>query len=142
MENQIKALEHEFAKFKVWWMEQYNTITHVLQLAIGVRNNKIKEQNTRINKLEAKNNNLTNLCYTFSSKIETLEKELDDVKNYSIANNRKLNENIVARDPIQKQLDEISGKYAQLDYAHNLERQLKNALAQVDLNSQTLEELK
>jgi len=51
LKSDMEALEHEFAKFKVWWMETFNTLTHAIQVEIGVRNNKIKELNEKIIKL-------------------------------------------------------------------------------------------
>jgi len=86
------------------------------------------------------------VCYTIISTSEQVQK----LKQYWVDKYNELHEQInditeaqrLKITFLEKQLNEISGKYAQLSYVHNLERQLKNALAQVDLNAQTLEELK
>jgi len=79
----LGALSEEMKKKDEFWLEKYNdlheTVTkmaHAMGVAIGIRNAKINEQAGYITHLKGNVDKLTEVCYTLSDKITTLEQQL------------------------------------------------------------------
>ena len=77
---QLMIVKEEVKKLNQFWVDKYNELKHVMSVAIGIRNNKIKELNVRINKCEFMIENELNPRYIHLDKrIETLEKQIRTV---------------------------------------------------------------
>ena len=81
----LGALSEEMKKKDTFWLEKYNdlheTVTkmaHAMGVAIGIRNAKINEQAGYITHLKGNVDKLTEVCYTLSDKITTLEQAVND----------------------------------------------------------------
>ena len=90
----MRTLKEDFAKFKGWWIEEFTKISHYMKVEIGVRNNKIKELNGKIDRLEnletqlqeEVDRNRNDITYLegwqieAKIKIETLEQTLEELR--------------------------------------------------------------
>ena len=143
----LGALSEEMKKKDTFWLEKYNdlheTVTkmaHAMGVAIGIRNAKINEQAGYITHLKGNVDKLTEVCYTLSDKITTLEQESKEewkaFKEAMVRRNEKINNNTKAYDEKIEKLEKAVNDFVEIN-----RKQHKAMLDQLDLNSQTLEAL-